>query len=599
MVTTRMRVTELTDEGQQAGLVLWQGENPNTFAKIVYINKGTTRRFEYVATRDGAQDIQAGPTFSASAREAYLRVRTNGNGTYIAEGSLDGDEWMPIASPISGLGDPETLKVGIKASDGSASENAARFAYFRVDCSDRVAPETTASVSPGEPDGQLGWYRTAPTVTLAADDGPFGGISRIQYKIDDGPTRTYTGPFTLSQAGDHVVEYFATDDAAEPNVAPAQTLGLRVDANAPRTVASLARPAGADGPVEVTLDPQDGSGGSGAVLTQYRVDGGPWRAYQAKDQQLLDDSAASLAQWAQAGAGSFERLDDGSGGITPVGGLGMLWYPVEQFGDFKLKFQFREGRTDGGLLQRRRIRALSRPARAGRAASRRVRQDGQRGIRPGLGRDLLRSRDPALRRNDRRAAEDGVDLQLRPERHRRDRRAERGRRVERLRGRGRRPALHDPPQRRRDQRVRERARDRVVARRRPVDVAAPVRAGLRRVPEPRRGGHDAVPRRPGPGPVGGRAGSQSDRQVQGDGGRARTRSSSARSTRPATSSRRRRPTSRSGRPHRRRQRRRAIRRCRPRSTRRPRSGSAASRPGSAHGGSAARVCGCAWRARGR
>ena len=349
MVTTRMRVTELTDEGQQAGLVLWQGENPNTFAKIVYINKGTTRRFEYVATRDGAQDIQAGPTFSASAREAYLRVRTNGNGTYIAEGSLDGDEWMPIASPISGLGDPETLKVGIKASDGSASENAARFAYFRVDCSDRVAPETTASVSPGEPDGQLGWYRTAPTVTLAADDGPFGGISRIQYKIDDGPTRTYTGPFTLSQAGDHVVEYFATDDAAEPNVAPAQTLGLRVDANAPRTVASLARPAGADGPVEVTLDPQDGSGGSGAVLTQYRVDGGPWRAYQAKDQQLLDDSAASLAQWAQAGAGSFERLDDGSGGITPVGGLGMLWYPVEQFGDFKLKFQFREGRTDGGL----------------------------------------------------------------------------------------------------------------------------------------------------------------------------------------------------------------------------------------------------------
>ena len=197
MVTTRMRVTELTDEGQQAGLVLWQGENPNTFAKIVYINKGTTRRFEYVATRDGAQDIQAGPTFSASAREAYLRVRTNGNGTYIAEGSLDGDEWLPIAAPISGLGDPETLKIGIKASDGSDSENAARFMYFRVDCSDRVAPETTASVSPGEPDGQLGWYKTAPTVTLAADDGPFGGIGKIEYRIDDGPTQTYSGPFTL------------------------------------------------------------------------------------------------------------------------------------------------------------------------------------------------------------------------------------------------------------------------------------------------------------------------------------------------------------------------------------------------------------------
>ena len=26
----------------------------------------------------------------------------------------------------------------------------------------------------------------------------------------------------------------------------------------------------------------------------------------------------------------------------------MLWYPVKAYGDFKLKFQFREGRTDGG-----------------------------------------------------------------------------------------------------------------------------------------------------------------------------------------------------------------------------------------------------------
>jgi hypothetical protein len=40
-------------------------------------------------------------------------------------------------------------------------------------------------------------------------------------------------------------------------------------------------------------------------------------------------------------------MTDGSGGITPVGGLGMLWYPVKTYGDFKLKFQFREGRTDG------------------------------------------------------------------------------------------------------------------------------------------------------------------------------------------------------------------------------------------------------------
>ena len=89
------------------------------------------------------------------------------------------------------------------------------------------------------------------------------------------------------------MEYFATDDAAEPNVEPPDTLGVRVDGTAPKTVASLDRSAGQNGPVRVTLDPQDGAAGSGAVLTQYRVDGGPWQTYSAAaDEQLFDGARA-------------------------------------------------------------------------------------------------------------------------------------------------------------------------------------------------------------------------------------------------------------------------------------------------------------------
>ncbi len=40
MVTTRLDVRDLGEEGQQAGLVLWSEQDPNTFAKIVFINKG-------------------------------------------------------------------------------------------------------------------------------------------------------------------------------------------------------------------------------------------------------------------------------------------------------------------------------------------------------------------------------------------------------------------------------------------------------------------------------------------------------------------------------------------------------------------------------
>ena len=63
-------------------------------------------------------------------------------------------------------------------------------------------------------------------------------------------------------------------------------------------------------------------------------------------EKILDGSQESFDRWVQAPGGSFTLQDDGS--ILSVGGLGMLWYPVEEYGDFRLKLQFREARTDGG-----------------------------------------------------------------------------------------------------------------------------------------------------------------------------------------------------------------------------------------------------------
>ena len=349
VATVRLDVRSLTAEGQQAGLVLWNGEDPNTFAKIMFIDKGANSRFEHVATREDVRtddDIQIGPDVAGAPREAYIRVRADGAGLYIPEFSLDGETWDAIAAPLEDLGDPDSIRFGVTAMSGADAAAAARFLYFRVDCSDRVAPVSTASVAPAQPDGEHGWYAAPPTVTLAADDGP-GGVGKIEYSIDGGPLRTYGGPFTIGQ-GTHEVEYFATDNAAEPNAEPRKAIGLRVDSAAPRTNATLDRSAGQNGPVKVTLAAPDGAAGSGTVLTQYRVDGGEWATYSAADERLFDGTAASLGQWAQAGGGHFELLDDGSGGVTPVDGLGMLWYPVKQYGDFSLKFQFREGRTDGG-----------------------------------------------------------------------------------------------------------------------------------------------------------------------------------------------------------------------------------------------------------
>ena len=102
------------------------------------------------------------------------------------------------------------------------------------------------------------------------------------------------------------------------------------------------------------------------------------------------------------------------------GGLGMLWYAGRQFGDFSLQLQFRDGRTDGGWSNSGVFVRFPDPRDDGRAARP---TSGPRACsgtrRPGVGGDLLRPRDPDLRRpGRRRAAEDRLGLQLRAAQHR-------------------------------------------------------------------------------------------------------------------------------------------------------------------------------------
>ena len=51
-----------------------------------------------------------------------------------------------------------------------------------MDCSDRVPPTTTAEMH--DIDGELGWYQTAPEITLTADDGELGEVAKVEYRVD-------------------------------------------------------------------------------------------------------------------------------------------------------------------------------------------------------------------------------------------------------------------------------------------------------------------------------------------------------------------------------------------------------------------------------
>ncbi|MDT7729260.1 MAG: hypothetical protein QOI21_5836 [Actinomycetota bacterium] len=60
---------------------------------------------------------------------------------------------------------------------------------------------------------------------------------------------------------------------------------------------------------------------------------------------IYDGTAESFRGWAQAPSGQFTIQPDGS--LRPSGGLGMLWYAQQQFGDFSVKLQFKDIAPEG------------------------------------------------------------------------------------------------------------------------------------------------------------------------------------------------------------------------------------------------------------
>ena len=127
----------------------------------------------------------------------------------------------------------------------------------------------------------------------------------------------------------------------------------------------------------------------------------------------------------------------------------MLWYPAKAVRRLLAQAPVPGGPDRRRLVERRRVRALPGPADADAdrvpTTSRQSRQRGD-ATRPGWrSTAATRSRSTTIRAG--RAAEDGLDLQLPAAQHRAGGEPAEGR-VDRLRGPGRRPAVHDRPQRR-------------------------------------------------------------------------------------------------------------------------------------------------------
>jgi hypothetical protein len=188
---------------------------------------------------------------------------------------IDGGPVRPYAGEVAYDVDGEhTLEYRSIDCAGNAEEF--KSVDFKVDAH---APTTTARTSPSTAYGPDGWYDGAVSITLEARDGEGSGTAASEYRLDGGGWTPYAGAIAVDQAGSHVVGFRSRDVAG--NVETERSLPIRIDATPPVTTALIngaaPQPAYAIA-ARVAFVRTDGEG-SGAVGTEYRVDGGAWTGY--------------------------------------------------------------------------------------------------------------------------------------------------------------------------------------------------------------------------------------------------------------------------------------------------------------------------------
>ena len=187
----------------------------------------------------------------------------------------DGGPWKPYSNPVPVSGEGSHT-IEYYATDLAGNNESSHTVTFQIDT---VAPVTLAQVA-GTLAGD-GSYVSSVTVTLTASDAT-SGVRSEQYRVDGGPWRTYSAPFTLGGNGAHALDYFATDVAGSAE--SVQGLSIRITGDShvlPVSTLSSSGVMGENGwyvsAVTVTLTATSGNGIATSIA--YRIDGNAWVTY--------------------------------------------------------------------------------------------------------------------------------------------------------------------------------------------------------------------------------------------------------------------------------------------------------------------------------
>ncbi|HEY1507929.1 MAG TPA: Ig-like domain-containing protein [Solirubrobacteraceae bacterium] len=156
------------------------------------------------------------------------------------ECKLDASSWAPCSSAPSYSGlSAGTHTFSARAVYGGLNDPVGTSYTWAVDT---TAPTDTSSCP--SPDGQHGWYASAPSCTVSATDA--SGVGQMQYYVDAGSVHSVSSGATVGVAdGTHTLHTRAQDNAG--NYSSWRSFSLEVDTLAPSDTSDCGTPNGQDG----------------------------------------------------------------------------------------------------------------------------------------------------------------------------------------------------------------------------------------------------------------------------------------------------------------------------------------------------------------
>jgi hypothetical protein len=119
--------------------------------------------------------------------------------------------------------------------------------------------------------GNQGWHTTSVTITLTSLD-TLSGVHTIYFSINNGPWQMYNGPINITTNGIHTVNFYAVDNAGNPETS--NTITIKIDKTPPLTTSTAQETWYSQTPVTFNLTATDDQ--SGVAATYYRLDGTVW-----------------------------------------------------------------------------------------------------------------------------------------------------------------------------------------------------------------------------------------------------------------------------------------------------------------------------------